>query len=189
MDHIPTPSQTVGPYLAIGLTRKNSVPRIAGAAAKGERVRLTCRVLDGDGLPVNDAMLEVWQADADGRYHHPDDPAQGAADPGCPGFGRMGTDENGCLQFETIKPGCVAGPSGSLQAPHLNLLVFSRGLLRHQFTRIYFSGEPANQEDPVLALVPAERRETLMARPYPSPGHWIFDVYLCGPHETVFFDV
>jgi protocatechuate 3,4-dioxygenase, alpha subunit len=186
----PTPSQTVGPYLRIGLTQKHAVGRIAGSQAQGEAFRLTCRVFDGDGVPVNDAMIEVWQADARGRYHHPEDPLAGDADPHCAGFGRMGTDENGSMTFQSVKPGPVPGVSGHVQAPHLNVLVFSRGLLQHQFTRMYFAGEPANHEDSVLAMVPEERRDTLMAQPDPErSGHWRFDIYLCGERETVFFDV
>jgi protocatechuate 3,4-dioxygenase, alpha subunit len=186
----PTPSQTVGPYLRIGLTRTHAVGRIAGSQAQGEAISLTCHVFDCDGVPVDDAMIEIWQADARGRYHHPDDSCADGADPHCAGFGRMGTDENGCMSFQTIKPGLVPGFSGRMQAPHLNVLVFSRGLLQHQFTRIYFAGEPANHEDPVLALVPEERRDTLMAHPDPErSGHWRFVIYLCGERETVFFDV
>jgi len=190
MEPIPTPSQTVGPYLHLGLTERRSVPCIAGAEAQGERLRLKCRILDGDGEPLNDAMIEIWQADAQGRYKHPDDPQGKAADPACRGFGRMGTGEVGECEFETIKPGRVPGPGGALQAPHLNVAVYARGILWQLYTRVYFSGDPANQADPVLALVPAHRRESLMARPDPGhPGDWFWDVHLCGEQETVFFDV
>ncbi len=188
LDH--TPSQTVGPYFWIGLTWKHPASRIAGPQAKGERVWLTCRVLDGDGAPINDSMLEIWQADAAGKYNHPDDPQAKGADPECRGFARMGTDEDGRCAFETIKPGRVPGPGGVLQAPHLNLGVYARGMLKQLFTRIYFAGDPANQEDPVLASVPEERRAALMAQPDPAqPGHWSFEVRLQGEQETVFFDV
>jgi protocatechuate 3,4-dioxygenase alpha subunit len=190
MDFVPTPSQTVGPYFRIGLTWKHAKPRIAGPEAKGERVHLTCRVFDGDGAPINDSLLEIWQADADGKYNHPDDPQQKAADAECPGFGRMGTNEDGQCEFETVKPGRVPGAGSVLQAPHLNLAVYARGMLKQFFTRIYFAGDPANQEDPVLSSVPGDRRQTLLAQPDPArAGGWRFDVHMQGEQETVFFDV
>jgi protocatechuate 3,4-dioxygenase, alpha subunit len=190
MDQIPTPSQTVGPYLSIGLTAKNSITTIAGANATGERVYLKCRVLDGDGVPLDDAAIEIWQADSAGRYNHPDDPRVNPPDPACRGFGRMGTGEDGECEFETVKPGRVPGPGGILQAPHLNVAVYARGVLLQLYTRIYFAGDPANEEDPVLALVPQERRGTLLATPDPArPGGWFFEIHLCGEKETVFFDV
>jgi len=172
------------------MTWKHPAQRIAGPQAKGERVWLTCRVLDGDGAPLPDALLEIWQADAGGKYNHPDDLQDKPVDSECSGFGRMGTDENGVCQFETIMPGRVPGPNGVEQAPHLNLTVFARGMLRQLQTRIYFAGDTANAQDPVLALVPQERRDTLMAKPDPArPGGWLFDVRLQGEPETVFFDV
>lgn len=190
MDFVPTPSQTVGPYFRIGLTWKHPRPCIAAPEAKGERVHLTCRVFDGDGALVNDALLEIWQADAGGKYNHPDDLQTTAVDAGCCGFGRMGTDEEGACEFETVKPGGVPGTGNMLQAPHLNLGVFARGMLRQFYTRIYFEGDPANDDDPVLALVPKERRNTLMAQADSErPGGWRFDVHLQGERETVFFDV
>jgi protocatechuate 3,4-dioxygenase alpha subunit len=190
IDLTPTPWQTVGPYLQIGLTNPRSVPRIAGEGVKGERVRLTCRVLDGDGVPLPDAMIELWQADADGKYHHPEDAEERVPDPLFRGFGRMPTDKDGACVFETIKPGKVPGPGGKLQAPHLNVSVFGRGLMKRLPTRIYFAGDPANQSDPVLALVPELRRVTLVAQPDPAHQNgWQFDIHLCGEGETVFFDV
>lgn len=190
MDFVPTASQTVGPFFRIGLTEKYSKPCIALAQAKGERVALSVRLLDGDGAPVSDALIEIWQADASGKYKHPDDPQAQASDPGCNGFGRVGTDEDGRCQFDTIKPGRVPGPENSLQAPHLNVAVFARGMLKQFYTRIYFAGDPANQQDMVLGLVPAERRETLMVQPDPAkPGCWRLDIHLQGEKETVFFDV
>jgi protocatechuate 3,4-dioxygenase, alpha subunit len=187
----PTPSQTVGPFFSFALTAERySVRSIAGPQAKGERVRLMCRVLDGDGAPVPDAMLELWQADADGKYNHPDDAHNETVDPAFRGFGRLGTTEDGSCEFETIKPGRVPGPGNVLQASHLSLAVFARGMLKQLYTRVYFAGDPANEEDPILTLVPAERRETLMARADPvHPGVWHFDVHLQGELETVFFDV
>jgi protocatechuate 3,4-dioxygenase alpha subunit len=191
MDLVPNPSQTVGPFFHFCLTtEKTCVGAIAGPQAKGERVLLTVRVLDGDGVGLGDAMIEIWQANAEGKYNHPDDLQQKTADPSFLGFGRMGTTEDGLCEFETIKPGRVPGPGDTLQAPHLNLAVFARGMLKQLYTRIYFAGDPANQEDPVLALVPAERRETLMAHPDTArPGGWRFDLRLQGENETAFFDV
>jgi protocatechuate 3,4-dioxygenase alpha subunit len=186
-----TPSQTVGPFFSFGLTTETcSVRNIAGAQAKGERVVLTCRVLDGDGVGIPDAMVEIWQADAEGIYNHPDDPQQKNCDPACTGFGRMGTNEEGICEFETVKPGHVPGANGVDQAPHLNVAVFARGMLKQLYTRTYFAGDLANPNDPALGLVPAERRGTLMAEPDSThPGHWNFDLRLQGEHETVFFDV
>jgi protocatechuate 3,4-dioxygenase, alpha subunit len=185
-----TPSQTVGPYFHLGLTAQHAVGCVAGPGAKGEPVRLIFAVLDGDGKPVNDAMIEIWQANADGKYNHPDDTQDKAADPACPGFGRMGTDENGMCEFASVKPGRVPGVGDSLQAPHLNVSVFARGLLKRLVTRVYFAGDRANDEDPVLALVPADRREMLLARPDAEQARtWRFTVRLSGERETVFFDV
>lgn len=190
MDLIPTPSQTVGPYLHIGLTNTRSVGCIAGPGVKGERVSLKLRVLDGDGLPLPDAMIEIWQANADGKYNHPEDTTGAAVDPAFLGFGRMATAEDGSCLFETIKPGPVPATGGGFQAPHFNAGVFGRGLLKRLPTRIYFAGHTANAVDPVLALVPADRRSTLMARPDPTrAGGWQLDIHLCGEGETVFFDV
>jgi protocatechuate 3,4-dioxygenase, alpha subunit len=170
MDLVPTPSQTIGPFFHLGLTAK-------GPGAKGERIRLACRVLDGDGEAVDDAMLEIWQADADGIYRSS-------------GFGRLFTNEDGACVFETVKPGQVPGPDRTMQAPHVNVLIFARGLLKQLVTRVYFAGEPSNQNDPILALVPEERRDTLMAQPHAEdPGVWNFEIRLANECETVFFDV
>lgn len=186
----PTSSQTVGPFFHLCLTGPRSVGRIAGPGVGGERVWLTCRVLDGDGVPVNDAMIEIWQADAQGKYHHPEDRRPHTGNPEFLGFGRQETDEDGTCSFETVKPGRVPGPDNRLQAPHLNLSLFARGLLKRLTTRLYFGGDPANLDDPILALVPQERRETLMARELPARnGAWHFNIHLCGERETVFFDV
>jgi protocatechuate 3,4-dioxygenase alpha subunit len=191
MDLVPTPSQTVGPFFHLNLTAgQHSIRCIAGPQAKGERVLLSCQVFDGDGEPVNDAMIEIWQADAEGRYNSPEDPSRKDADPGCRGFGRLPTSEDGSCEFETIRPGRVAGPNNLLQAPHIEVAIFARGMLKQLYTRIYFAGDPANSQDPVLALVPQDRRETLMAHPDPArPGGWRFDIRLQGEQETVFFDV
>lgn len=190
IDLTPIPSQTVGPFFHLGLNTGRFSGCLAGPEAKGERVLLTCRVFDGDGAPVNDALIEVWQANADGKYYHPDDTQEKPVDASFRGFGRMATTENGSCSFETIKPGRAPGNSGILQAPHLNISVFARGVLKRLATRIYFAGDVANQEDPILALVPEERRNTLLAHPDPThPGVWQFDIHLCGERETVFFDV
>jgi len=190
LDLVATPSQTAGPYLHLGLTANRSVGCLAGANAKGERIWLTCRIFDGDGTPVSDAMIEIWQANADGKYHHPEDTQQKALDPAFGGFGRLATGEDGSCVFETVKPGRVPGSDGVMQAPHLSVSIFARGLLKRLATRIYFAGDPANQEDVVLSLVPQERRSTLMAQPDPSRhGGWSFDIHLQGEGETVFFDI
>jgi protocatechuate 3,4-dioxygenase, alpha subunit len=190
MDRAPTPSQTTGPYLHIGLTDKHSVTRIAALAVPGERVRLKCRVFDVEGAPLNDAMIEIWQADATGKYNHPDDAQAQERESGFYGFGRAATNESGECEFETIRPGSVPGPENTMQAPHLNVAVYARGISLQLYTRIYFAGDGANERDPVLALVPAERRETLMAQPHPEHGgSWLFDIRLRGERETVFFDV
>lgn len=191
MDLVPTPSQTVGPFFHFCLTSENAcVGRIAGPQVKGERVWLRIRVVDGKGEGVPDAMIEIWQANSEGKYNHPDDPQTKMVEPDFLGFGRMGTGEDGSCEFETVKPGRVPGPGNVPQAPHLNLAVFARGMLKQLYTRLYFAGDPANQEDPVLALVPAERRKTLMANQDSARrSGWHADVRLQGDDETVFFDV
>lgn len=190
MKYVPTPSQTVGPYLHIGLTNEHSVTRMAAPEIVGERVRLKCRVMDLENAPVDDAMIEIWQADADGRYNHPDAPHAPPTDSAFRGFGRAATDRAGSCDFETIRPGRVPGPKNTMQAPHLNVAVYARGILLQLYTRIYFLGDPANDADAVLALVPPDRRQTLIAHPDPQqPGSWLFDIYLSGDQETVFFDI
>lgn len=187
MNLTPTPSQTTGPYLHLGLTDQWSVPCMADGDVKGERVWLTFRVLDGDGAPVPDAMVELWQADSEGSYQQAEHQEN---TPAFRGFGRMPTAENGLCSFETIKPGRVPGPGDTPQAPHVNVSILGRGLLKRLSTRAYFAGEAANASDPVLALVPAHRRATLLAQPDPArAGSWIFEIRLCGTGETVFFDV
>jgi protocatechuate 3,4-dioxygenase, alpha subunit len=187
MDLTPTPSQTVGPYLHLGLTDQHSRSRIAGDGVKGERIWLTFRVLDGESAPVPDAMIELWQADAEGNYALQDNRADDAA---FRGFGRLATAEDGSCTFETIRPGRIPGTGEMFQAPHINVSIFGRGILKRLSTRVYFTGEPANAVDPVLSLVPENRRLTLLAQPDPArSSHWIFDVHLRGDGETVFFDV
>ena len=186
-----TPSQTLGPFFAYGLTARQygydfdqlADGRIAREGTKGARIRVTGQVFDGAGAPIEDAMVEVWQADADGRY--PDAAAFADRD-AFHGFGRSGTGADPACRFvfDTIKPG---GHDG--QAPHLNVILTMRGLLLHLFTRIYFVDEAAaNETDPVLALVPQARRHTLIAR-LVEPGLYRFDIRMQGDDETVFFDV
>lgn len=179
-------SQTIGPYLHIGMTWLVD-ESMAGPGVAGERVTLSGRIIDADGLAVNDAMVEIWQANAHGRYRHPEDARDVPVDPGFTGFGRVYTDPDGRFRVHTIKPGRVPGPEGSLQAPHLNVTIFMRGLLKHLITRVYFPGE-ANEDDPVLRSVPAERRATLVATSGAEPGALTWNVVLQGDDETVFFD-
>jgi protocatechuate 3,4-dioxygenase alpha subunit len=191
-----TPSQTVGPFFAYGL----SAPQygypftglcsgdLADDVVPGERIRIVGRVLDGADEPISDAMIEIWQADSEGRYAHPADPR--GSNQRFRGFGRFGTgtDPESRFIFSTIKPGSVDGA----QAPHVNLIVFMRGLLSHAYTRLYFSDElEANARDPVLLGVPKERRETLIARRDDSKATPVyrFDIRMQGEDETVFFDV
>jgi protocatechuate 3,4-dioxygenase, alpha subunit len=181
-----TGSQTVGPYLHIGvdwLVTRN----IAGRGVKGERFTISGRLLDGDGDGVADGLVEIWQANAHGKYAHPEDRQAKPLERGWRGFGRIPTDANGAFRFSTIKPGRVPGPDGKAQAPHLVVSVFMRGLLKHLATRMYFPDEPANAEDPVLKLVPAARRATLIAK-RKGKGALEWNIFLQGRDETVFFD-
>ena len=186
MRPLQTPSQTVGPFFkpALVRTRKESlvIPK-----SRGERITIEGRVFDGDAAPVSDAMIELWQANADGRYDHPEDSQEKLVDPEFRGFGRAATDDRGCFRFYTIKPGSVAGPGNLLQAPHINVSIFARGLLKRLVTRIYFPDELLNTADTVLNSVAAERRSTLVARV--ENGVLRFDIVLQGENETVFFDV
>ena len=184
-----TPSQTAGPFFAPALLR-DPLNVIAGPEAEGERIRVEGRVLDGDGAPVPDALVEVWQADAQGRYRHPADRAERAVD-GFVGFGRSGSDEEGRFWFETIKPGPVPFDEAALQAPHLGVTVFARGLLNHLVTRLYFADDPRTAADPLLQRVPEARRRTLLARRDERVEGAVYrwDVVLQGDAETetVFF--
>jgi len=179
-------SQTIGPYLRIGLEWMQ-IEDMAPKGVAGERVSIRGRVIDADGKPVNDAAVEIWQANSQGRYAHPEDKQEKPLEKNFRGYGRSLTDDKGAFRFDTIKPGRVPGPGGRLQAPHLNVTIFMRGLLKQLQTRVYFPNEAANTEDPVLALVPAERRTTLVARANPDRTlEW--NVVLQGKNETVFFD-
>jgi protocatechuate 3,4-dioxygenase alpha subunit len=179
-------SQTVGPYLHIGLTWLNT-SKIAGPGVKGERVTIQGHLLDGDGVGVSDGLIEIWQANAEGKYAHPEDRQKAALEKGFRGFGRIPTDAKGAFKFTTVKPGRVPGPDGKLQAPHLSVTVFMRGLLKQLSTRIYFPGDPANAQDPLLKLVPAARRGTLIGR-RKGKGVLKWSIVLQGKDETVFFD-
>ncbi|HEX8727691.1 MAG TPA: protocatechuate 3,4-dioxygenase subunit alpha [Ktedonobacterales bacterium] len=184
----PTASQTVGPFFRIGL-EPLFLPEVAGLAIPGEHVTIRGRVLDGDGQPVPDAVIETWQADADGHYADPASAPTPGVGAGFSGFGRTPTDAEGRFTLTTITPGRVTGPGGALQAPHLVALVFMRGLLRHLVTRVYFPAGPGLEDDPILRLVPTERRATLIARPVAGePGVFAWDIHLQGADETVFFD-
>jgi protocatechuate 3,4-dioxygenase alpha subunit len=188
-----TPSQTVGPYFAYGLSPEQygyqqNLTSIAGSQMvegdiEGQRIRVEGRVFDGNGNPISDALIEIWQADSLGRYSHPSDPR--GSNSTFKEFGRCGTgtDPQNRFWFDTIKPGAV----GAGQAPHLNVIVSMRGMLLHAFTRIYFSDEPANATDKVLNTVPAERRDTLIATCHDG-GIYRFDIHMQGEKETVFFD-
>ena len=188
MSHQATPSQTVGPFFKIGLEPLNRI-QIASPGIPGERITIQGQLLDGEGQPVPDALVETWQANAEGRYIHPED-LQG--EPGKAdflGFGRIPTDEKGCFRFTTIKPGPVPGPEGTTQAPHIVVSVFMRGLLTRLITRIYFLGDARNEKDYVLNLIEPSRRCTLMARPAAEDASMlIWNVNLQGENETVFFE-
>jgi protocatechuate 3,4-dioxygenase alpha subunit len=200
-----TPSQTVGPYFKYGLTPGDDYAwndafsnDLLAADVSGERIRIEGQVFDGDGKLIPDSMLEIWQADAQGRFNDPQD-TRSLPNAAFRGFGRCGTNQEGRYTFHTIKPGVVPGPNDKPQAPHILLAVYARGMTRHVQTRIYFADEAANAADPILALVPSDRRATLMAiRDHQAQGQtqdqaqgvvYRFDIHLQGDKETVFFDV
>lgn len=190
-----TGSSTVGPFFYIGLLTKDMVrPVLNTPQTPGEPIRIEGRVLDGAGEPVIDAMLEIWQANASGRYNHPADQSTGTLDPDFSGFGRTGTAKDGSFWFETVKPGPVLFEGEVMQAPHLNLTIFSRGLLNHLATRLYFEDEAATATDPVLQRVPPERRATLVAhKDTQATGEgktvYHFDIIMQGEGETAFFNL
>lgn len=185
-----TPSQTVGPYLHIGLDWLNTT-ELAGPGVSGERIVISGRLIDAHGQPVPDGVIEIWQANAHGKYAHPQDTRAIPTEPGFTGFGRCPTDADGCFRFATVRPGSVPGANGQPQAPHILVNVFARGLLRQLSTRIYFSGDN-HATDFVLQQVPAERRATLIAMPAAdNPAAFHRDIVLGGggDNETVFFDI
>ncbi|MBZ7671787.1 protocatechuate 3,4-dioxygenase subunit alpha [Klebsiella grimontii] len=204
-DFLPeTASQTAGPYVHIGLApdaagfhifEKNFGPTLTTADTEGERITIEGRVIDGSGTPVRDVLLEIWQANAAGRYNHPDDRQQGKKlDTAFRGWGRSCSDfTSGVWRFETIKPGAVVGRDGRTMAPHVNLWVVARGINIGLNTRMYFSDEQdANQADPVLNLIEWEvRRQTLIAQREVRGTEIVyrFDIHLQGENETVFFDI
>ena len=204
-----TPSQTVGPFFHYGLPWKGGADLVGASelgarpelfppehyilnfslprgAVAGEPVEINGRVLDGDGKPVPDAMIEIWQANAAGRYYGPDPRTDPPLDPNFIGFGRSSTGDDGAYRFRTVRPGPVPGPGNHLQAPHIAIGVFGRGLLKRLTTRLYFEGAPENAEDPILTLVPQGRRDTLIAKR--AGDAWRFDIILQGDGETVFFE-
>lgn len=188
MSLLTTSSQTVGPFVSIGFAWLTTTD-IAPPGVAGERVAVEGRIVDGDGKPVSDAVVEIWQANARGKYAHPDDRQDKPVAAGFRGFGRIPTDGQGGFRFTTIKPGNVPGPGATTQAPHLVVSIFMRGLLKRLISRIYFPDDPANATDAVLALVPADRRATLIAKQAGANASTLtWNVILQGVDETVFFD-
>lgn len=207
-----TPSQTVGPFFHYALPWKGAADLVGQSAlgartelfpaghdmlnvspprgrVNGEVIEVRGRVLDGDGAPVPDALIEIWQANAAGRYASPADPRTDLPlDEGFIGFGRAATMDDGSYRFKTVRPGAVPGPGNSLQAPHIAVGVLGRGLIKRLVTRLYLADGEGLEADPILALVPAERRSTLIAEASGSPGVYRFDIVLQGERETVFFD-
>lgn len=185
-----TPAQTVGPFFHDALMR-HGVEDLDPKGTAGSAVIIVGSVRDGENEPVRDAMIEVWQADGGGRYRHPADGRASDVPSSFIGFGRIATDQTGSFRLTTVMPGTVPGPRNSVQAPHLSIHIFARGLLDKLATRMYFDGHPANDHDPVLGRVPEARRDSLVAQPEAEIGgipSFRFDIVLQGPGETVFFD-
>jgi protocatechuate 3,4-dioxygenase alpha subunit len=209
-----TPWQTTGPFFHFGLAWKGGAdltsdsdlgarPDLTQAGhdlltkhtstnhhlVRGAKIEIIGNMFDNTSAALTDALLELWQANAGGRYAHPDDTRREIPlDPAFTGFGRSATDKQGGFRFRTIRPGRVPGPGNTLQAPHIALGIMGPGILKRLVTRIYFPDAPENAEDPILALVPEARRPTLIAEPGGAPGTYRFDIRLGGPRETVFFD-
>ena len=199
-----TPSQTAGPYVHIGLIphqagfdifERNFSNDLTALETRGERIRIEGTVFDGAGAPIRDALVEIWQANAEGKYNHPADRQEKPADGSFRGWGRTGADfRTGVWFFETVKPGAVIGRSGrGTMAPHVNFWIVARGINIGLNTRMYFADEAeANANDPVLNLIEDEsRRSTLVARREIREGKpvYTFNIYLRGERETVFLDV
>jgi protocatechuate 3,4-dioxygenase, alpha subunit len=180
-----SPSQTVGPFFHFSLL-SGGENILVNDQTKGEKIRIVGTVFDGDGQPIPDAMLEIWQADSQGFFNHPLDPNQKQADQNFKGFGRADT-QAGTYEFVTVKPGRVPGEDNQLQAPHINVRLFARGMLIHIYTRIYFSDESANASDALLNSVDDARRWTLIAQAEPDYTYR-FDIHMQGANETVFFE-
>jgi protocatechuate 3,4-dioxygenase alpha subunit len=181
-----TPSQTIGPFY-FGTLIKTYHHDLAPSNVAGERIEVALSLYDTAGAVVPDGLFEIWQANSHGRYNHPEDRRNLPLDAGFDGFGRASTDTDGCSRFSTVKPGRVPWPEGGLQAPHINVSIFARGLLNRLSTRLYFDGDPANGKDPVLKLVDPARRATLLAKK-DEKGTWRLPIHLGGANETVFFD-
>jgi protocatechuate 3,4-dioxygenase, alpha subunit len=183
-----TPSQTIGPFFAIGLPWPDG-PYVVPEGTPGA-ITITGQVTDGAGDPVPDALVETWQAGPDGGFGHPDDPRPRGDDAGFRGFGRCPTDDGGRYRIITVRPAALPAGDGAAEAPHIDVSVFARGLLDRVVTRIYFPDEPdANATDPVLCSINERlRRDTLVATA-DGPGVYQFDIRLQGDGETVFFDV
>lgn len=184
-----TPSQTVGPFFHYALPFEGG-ETLTNEATLGERIVIEGRLIDGNGAPITDAMIEIWQANGQGRYNHPEDTQEKQLDPNFNGFGRVPTGEDGWYRFNTIKPGQVPAPGGGLQAPHIALSILARGVLKRLATRLYFADEAAaNAADPVLTLIPPERRATVIAERVGDAPVYRLDIVLQGENETVFFDI
>jgi protocatechuate 3,4-dioxygenase alpha subunit len=185
-----TPSQTIGPFFHLGLLFGGENV-LVDDQTRGQPIRITGTVYDGEATPVTDALVEIWQADAQGHFNHPADPHAAQADPHFRGFGRSSTLRNGRFEFTTVKPGPTPGPQGDeRQAPYVDVRVFARGMLIHAVTRLYFADEPATAADPLLASIGPERRATLIAVREDTAGlpTYRFDIHLQGDCETVFFE-
>ena len=187
--YVQTPSQTVGPFFHYALPYEAG-PNLVSEKTEGEHITVEGLVTDGDGLPVTDALIEIWQANAHGRYNHPEDEQDKPLDEHFGGFGRAPTDEQGMFRFYTVKPGAVPGLHNEMQAPHINICILARGVLKRIATRLYFEDEAEmNRVDPVLNLVPEKRRATLIAKRDPARPAYRLDICLQGENETVFFDI
>jgi len=187
--YVQTPSQTVGPFFHYALPYEAG-PYLVSDKVDGEHITIEGLVTDGDGLPVTDALIEIWQANSHGRYNHPEDEQDKPLDEQFGGFGRAPTDEQGMFRFYTIKPGAVPGLHNEMQAPHINICILARGVLKRIATRLYFADEAEmNKVDPVLNLVPEERRGTLIAQRDPARPAYRLDICFQGENETVFFDI
>jgi protocatechuate 3,4-dioxygenase alpha subunit len=183
-----TPFNTVGPFFKLLVRdRPEGTDCLVSDATRGERITIAGRLIAGDRAPIDDGLVEIWQADAEGHYHHPEDPSHLDADPAFTGFGRAATAAGGSFSFETIRPGTVPAPDGEPQAPHVLVSVMARGVMSRCWTRIYFEDDSRNATDPILRRVPEDRRSTLIARSVGS-GRYEFNIVLQGEGETVFFE-